>query len=37
MKIRMQYIFTGYAQGVGFRFGAYHAAHLLGLTGLGAQ
>jgi acylphosphatase len=29
----MQYIFTGCVQGVGFRYRAYHAAHLLGITG----
>lgn len=33
MKIRMRYVFTGYVQGVGFRYRAYHAAHLLSLTG----
>ena len=33
MTIRMRYIFTGDVQGVGFRFRAYHAAQLLGLTG----
>ena len=33
MKIRIRYRFTGYVQGVGFRFRAYHAARLLGLTG----
>ncbi len=33
MIIRMRYIFTGCVQGVGFRYRAYHAAHLLGLTG----
>ena len=29
----MRYTFTGYVQGVGFRFRAYHAANSLGLTG----
>lgn len=33
MKKRIQYTFTGYVQGVGFRYRAYHAAHSLGLTG----
>lgn len=33
MIVRMRYIFTGYVQGVGFRFRAYHAADSLGLTG----
>ena len=33
MKKRMQYFFTGYVQGVGFRYRAYHSANLLGLTG----
>lgn len=33
MIVRMRYIFTGYVQGVGFRFRAYHAANSLGLTG----
>ncbi|CAB1252997.1 putative Acylphosphate phosphohydrolase [Ruminococcaceae bacterium BL-6] len=33
MKIRIRYRFTGYVQGVGFRFRAYHAARLLGLAG----
>ncbi|NLJ32009.1 MAG: acylphosphatase [Clostridiales bacterium] len=33
MKIRMRYVFTGSVQCVGFRFRAYHAAQLLGLTG----
>lgn len=33
MKIRMRYIFTGWVQGVGFRYRAYHAAQMLGITG----
>jgi acylphosphatase len=33
MKQRIQYIFTGYVQGVGFRYTALHAAVSLGLTG----
>lgn len=33
MDIRMRYNFTGWVQGVGFRFRALHAANLLGLTG----
>jgi acylphosphatase len=33
MKIRIRYRFTGYVQGVGFRFRAYHAAQMLGLAG----
>lgn len=33
MKTRMRYRFTGYVQGVGFRYRAYYAARLLGLTG----
>jgi acylphosphatase len=33
MKQRIQYSFTGYVQGVGFRFTASHAAAMLGLTG----
>ena len=33
MKIRERYVFSGYVQGVGFRFRAYHAANLMGLTG----
>ncbi|HCC01344.1 MAG TPA: acylphosphatase [Ruminococcaceae bacterium] len=33
MKIRRRYRFTGFVQGVGFRFRAYHSAQLLGLTG----
>ncbi len=33
MKKRIRYTFTGYVQGVGFRYRAYHAAHSLGLTG----
>jgi len=33
MKKRFQYTFSGYVQGVGFRYRAYRAAHQLGLTG----
>ena len=33
MKTRIRYNFTGDVQGVGFRYRAYHAAYLLGLTG----
>lgn len=33
MKIRMQYVFTGCVQGVGFRYRAYCAARLRSLTG----
>lgn len=33
MKKRIKYTFTGYVQGVGFRYRAYHAANSLGLTG----
>jgi acylphosphatase len=33
MKQRIQYRFTGYVQGVGFRYTAFHAASSLGLTG----
>lgn len=33
MKKRIRYIFTGYVQGVGFRFRAYHAANLMNITG----
>ena len=33
MKKRMRYTFTGFVQGVGFRYRAYHAANSLGLTG----
>lgn len=33
MKKRIRYTFSGYVQGVGFRYRAYHAAHSLGLTG----
>lgn len=33
MKTRMRYLFTGYVQGVGFRYRAYRAANSLGLTG----
>lgn len=33
MKARKRYVFTGYVQGVGFRYRAYHSANLLGLTG----
>ena len=33
MKKRIRYTFTGYVQGVGFRYRAYHAANALGLTG----
>ena len=33
MKKRTRYTFTGYVQGVGFRYRAYHAAHSLSLTG----
>ena len=32
MKKRFQYTFSGYVQGVGFRYRAYRAAHQLGLT-----
>lgn len=31
--VRIRYTFYGSVQGVGFRFRAYHAAQLLGLTG----
>ncbi len=30
---RRQMVFSGYVQGVGFRYRAYHAAQSLGLTG----
>ncbi|MGN0204544.1 MAG: acylphosphatase [Coprococcus sp.] len=30
---RKHIVFSGYVQGVGFRYRAYHAAQLLGLTG----
>jgi acylphosphatase len=33
VKIRERFIFKGDVQGVGFRFRAYHAANVLGLTG----
>jgi acylphosphatase len=33
MKIRMQYSFTGFVQGVGFRYTAFYTAQSLGLTG----
>jgi len=33
MKKRFQYTFSGYVQGVGFRYQAYRAANQLGLTG----
>jgi len=33
MKQRVQYSFTGYVQGVGFRYTASRAASMLGLTG----
>jgi len=33
MKKRIRYTFTGFVQGVGFRYRAYHAANSLGLTG----
>jgi len=33
MKKRIRYTFTGYVQGVGFRYRAYHAAQTLDLTG----
>lgn len=33
MKIRLRYVFTGWVQGVGFRYRSSHAASLLGLTG----
>ncbi len=33
MEIRVRYVFTGWVQGVGFRYRAYHAANSLGLTG----
>lgn len=33
MEVRMRYNFTGFVQGVGFRYRAYHAAGLLNLTG----
>lgn len=32
-KIRKEYRFTGRVQGVGFRYHAYHTAHLLEITG----
>ena len=33
MKKRIRYTFSGYVQGIGFRYRAYHVAHSLGLTG----
>ncbi len=33
METRMRYNFTGFVQGVGFRYRAYHTANLFGLTG----
>lgn len=33
MAVRIRYVFTGYVQGVGFRYRAFHAANSLGLTG----
>lgn len=33
MKIRKHFVFYGYVQGVGFRYRAYHAANMYGVTG----
>ena len=33
MKVRIHYIFRGTVQGVGFRYRAYHAANMFGVTG----
>ncbi len=32
-KVRVHLIFKGYVQGVGFRYTAFHAANMYGLTG----